>query len=169
MILVQFVKLLLWLGLYLSVALLVAHPPVVGEVIGSNRVIAKDAKSCTYCCYVRCSTLIVKVGGMPWPQTGATQYHTQLGLPDKGRAMKVFVVCNEWDLELLDLLNGLALSCYQPSPKVLFVSHAGNIVCKTGGGISLAASNKFYVEYFTTLFLVIFNEVYWNTVRFYPK
>ncbi len=25
---------------------------------------------------------------MPWPQTGATQYHAQLGLPDKGRATK---------------------------------------------------------------------------------
>ena len=23
---------------------------------------------------------------MPWPQTGAAQYHAQLGLPDKGRA-----------------------------------------------------------------------------------
>ncbi len=25
---------------------------------------------------------------MPWPQTGATQYNVQLGLPDKGRAIK---------------------------------------------------------------------------------
>ena len=38
-------------------------------------------------------------GGMPWPQTGATQYHAQLGLPDKGRAIKGLVVCNSWDLE----------------------------------------------------------------------
>ena len=30
---------------------------------------------------------------MPWPQTGATQYHAQLGLPDKGRATKEWVVC----------------------------------------------------------------------------
>ena len=30
---------------------------------------------------------------MPWPQTGATQYHAQLGLPDKGRAIKGLVVC----------------------------------------------------------------------------
>ena len=22
---------------------------------------------------------------MPWPKTGATQYHAQIGLPDKGR------------------------------------------------------------------------------------
>ena len=56
---------------------------------------------------------------MPWLQTGATQYHAQLGLPDKGRAIKGLVVCNSWDLEPLDLLNGLALGCYQPSPEVL--------------------------------------------------
>ncbi len=29
---------------------------------------------------------------MPWSQTGAVQYHAQLGLPDKGRAIKVLVV-----------------------------------------------------------------------------
>ncbi len=55
--------------------------------------------------------------GMPWPQTGATQYHAQLGLPDKGRAIKGLVVSNSWNLELLDLPNGLALGCYQPSPE----------------------------------------------------
>ena len=58
---------------------------------------------------------------MPWPQTGATQYHAQLGLPDKGRAIKGLLVCNNWDLEPLDLLHGLALGCYQPSPEVLIV------------------------------------------------
>ena len=55
---------------------------------------------------------------MPWPQTGATHYHAQLGLPGKGRAIKGLVVCNSWDLEPLDLLNSLALGCYQPSPEV---------------------------------------------------
>ncbi len=30
---------------------------------------------------------------MTWPQTGATHYHAQLGLPDKGRANKGLVVC----------------------------------------------------------------------------
>ncbi len=45
---------------------------------------------------------------MPWPRTGATQYHAQLGLTDKGRAIKVLVVCNSLDLEPLDLINGLA-------------------------------------------------------------
>ena len=58
---------------------------------------------------------------MPWPQTGATQYHAQLGLPDKGRAIKRLVFCHSLDLEPLDLPNGLALGCYQPSPKVLLV------------------------------------------------
>ena len=52
---------------------------------------------------------IVRAGGMPWPQTGKTQYHAQLGLPDKGRTIKGLVFCNSWDLEPLDLLNGLAL------------------------------------------------------------
>ncbi len=47
--------------------------------------------------------------------------HAQLRLPDKGRAIKGLVVCNNWDLEPLDLLNGLALGCYQPSPEVLIV------------------------------------------------
>ena len=58
---------------------------------------------------------------MPWHQTVATQYHTQLGLQDKGRAIKGLVVCNNWFLEPLDLLNGLALGCYQPSPVVWLV------------------------------------------------
>ena len=33
-----------------------------------------------------------KNSGMPWPKTGATHYHTQLGLSDKGRAIKELVV-----------------------------------------------------------------------------
>ena len=58
---------------------------------------------------------------MPWSQAGKTQYHAQLGLPDKGRVIKGLVVYNSWDLEPLDLLNGLALACYQPSPEVLIL------------------------------------------------
>ena len=42
---------------------------------------------------------------MPWPQTGATPYHAQLGFPDKGGAIKGLVVCNSWDLEPWDLLK----------------------------------------------------------------
>ncbi len=40
------------------------------------------------------NSMSTRVGGMPWPKTGATQYHTQVGLPD-----------------------GLALGCYQLSPE----------------------------------------------------
>ena len=58
---------------------------------------------------------------MPLPKTGATQYHAHLGLPDKGRAIKGLVVCNNWDLEPFDLLNSQALDCYQPSSEVLIV------------------------------------------------
>ncbi len=58
---------------------------------------------------------------MPWLQTGATQYYAQLGLQDKGRAINRLDVCNNRDLERLDLVNGLALGCYQPSPEVLIV------------------------------------------------
>ncbi len=38
------------------------------------------------------------INSMPWPKTGATQYHAQLGLPDKVHAIKGLVVCNDWDL-----------------------------------------------------------------------
>ncbi len=58
-------------------------------------------------------------GVMPRPQTGATQYNAHLGLTDKGLAIKGFVVCNNWDIEPFDLLNRMALGCYQPSPEVI--------------------------------------------------
>ena len=74
----------------------------VGEVMGlifcPNRGIAKDVLVITYCCYVRCATSEVCVGGMSWFKTGTTQYYAQLGLSDKGRAIKGLVVCNSWDL-----------------------------------------------------------------------
>ncbi len=47
---------------------------------------------------------------MPWPQTGATRYNAQLGLPDIGRAIKGLVVCYSWELEPLDLLYGLVIN-----------------------------------------------------------
>ncbi len=71
---------------------------------------------------------------MPWPQTGATLYHAQLGLPDKGRAIKGVDVCNNWELEPLDLLNSLALGCYQPSPKILIVLSSVYTIHTTGHG-----------------------------------
>ncbi len=63
----------------------------------------------------------MSMGGIPWSQTGTTQYHLHLGLPDKGHIIKGLVVCNNRDLEPLDLQNGLALGCYQLSPEVLIV------------------------------------------------
>ncbi len=78
----------------------------------------EDVKSCTYFCNFRCATLIVWLGGMPWPKTGATQYHAQLGLPHEGHAIKGLIVFYDQDLEALNLLNGLALGCYQPSHDV---------------------------------------------------
>ena len=48
-------------------------------------------------------------GGLPWPETGATQYHAKLGLPDEGRTINGLVVCNGLNSEPLELLNSLAL------------------------------------------------------------
>ncbi len=44
---------------------------------------------------------------MPWPQTAATHYHAQIGLPDKGRANKRLVVCF---VVLLESLKGKGLA-----------------------------------------------------------
>ena len=55
---------------------------------------------------------------MSEPKTGATQYHADLGHPDKGLAIKGLVVFNIWILEPLDLLNCMTLGCKQPSPEV---------------------------------------------------
>ena len=57
---------------FVTVAKQVANRLVVGDVMGSilgqHRVIAKDVKSFTYCCYVKCKISIVRVKGMPWYQ-----------------------------------------------------------------------------------------------------
>ncbi len=95
-----------------------------GSILDQNRVIARDVKSCTYCCYVRCATLIVWVRQA---KTGATQYNAPLGLPDKGHVIKGLVVCNNKDLEPWNLLNGLALGWYQPSPEVCRYAKQANI------------------------------------------
>ena len=49
---------------------------------------------------------------MPWPQTGATQNHAQLGLPDKDRAIKGLVVC---DVVWLGSIRGWVLELAQGS------------------------------------------------------
>ena len=43
---------------------------------------------------------------MPWPQIGATYYHVQLGLPDKGSTIKGLIVCYVVWLEIYDLWDG---------------------------------------------------------------
>ncbi len=60
----------------------IVHPLIVGKSIGSNLnpTPTKDVESGSYCFYVRCLSLIVRVGGMPRPKTGATHYNAQLGL-----------------------------------------------------------------------------------------
>ena len=73
-------------------------------MLGLNRVIAKYVKSCCQMC-----DIISMSSGNALAPIGATQYNAQLGLPDKVRAIKGLFVCNNWDLEPLDLLNGLAL------------------------------------------------------------
>ncbi len=84
------------------VALHVAHPIGVGQVMGSiisaNYVIAKDFKNCSYCFYVRSGTCQVSVidnmsGGMPLPKKSTFQHHAQLGIPDNGRAIRGLVEC----------------------------------------------------------------------------
>ena len=58
----------------------VAYPLGVGEVIGMNHVITKDVEKGSYCCYVRCTTQIVRVGGMPWSKKCTAHQQAQLGL-----------------------------------------------------------------------------------------
>ena len=72
-----------------------------GSNLRPNRVIADGVKSSTLCCYVRYATLIVRPEGMSLLKTGTTHYHAQLGLPDKGRAIKGLVDCISVPRELL--------------------------------------------------------------------
>ncbi len=51
-----------------------------------------EFKSCIYC-YVRCATLIAQLRGMSLPQIGASYNQAQLGLLDKGLAIKWLVIC----------------------------------------------------------------------------
>ncbi len=61
---------------------------VMGSILGPNNVIAKDSKMCTYCCYVKCASLIVWVGECIGPKQAQLMNHTQLGLSDNGHALK---------------------------------------------------------------------------------
>ena len=52
-------------------------------------------KNCGSCCfYVRCMTSVVREGVMPWPINRENLLHLQLGILDKGHAIKVLVVFN---------------------------------------------------------------------------
>ncbi len=50
------------------------HRNGISSMLGLQCVI--DVKSCAYRCYVRCAILLVRAGGMPWPQIGTTQYQS---------------------------------------------------------------------------------------------
>ena len=60
---------------------------------------------------------------MHWAKTGYTHCHAPLGLSDKGPAIKGLVIYHSRDLERLDMLNGLALACYEPPYDILFLSN----------------------------------------------
>ena len=53
-----------------------------GLIPGLNQ--EKSIKICTYGCYIM---RIVCVEEIPWPQTSKIQYHSQLALQNKGRAI----------------------------------------------------------------------------------
>ncbi len=80
-----------------------------GWILSPTHVIAKI---CTYFCYVRFTALIVFVGRMICPKTGATHYHAQLEFSDKGCAIKAFG-CLQW-LKLIAFEPAK-----QPGPRLL--------------------------------------------------
>ena len=62
-------------------------------ITAKHRVLTKEGvKNGSYLFCDRCATLIVRVGGMPWPKTGVAHYHAKLGLSDNGRAKLIFSV-----------------------------------------------------------------------------
>ena len=76
-------------------------------MLSQNHVLAKSVKSCNYCCYVRCLTLIVLVGGDALAQTGTYHYHDKLGTQDKGLAIKGLVFCYVYSMDrIYDLRDG---------------------------------------------------------------
>ena len=64
-----------------------------GSNLVPNCVKTKDVKSCTFCCYVRCGTIIVRDGGMSQSKTGATYYHMNSQ------------VCNPWFSAIVSMLG----------------------------------------------------------------
>ncbi len=68
---------------------------VIGSILSPHHVIAKGVNSCTYCC---CNVNSMSRGTMPWPKPGAILYYPQLGLLDKSRVNKGFVISNGGDI-----------------------------------------------------------------------
>ncbi len=108
-----------------SVAWHVTHPLGVGFDARPNRVITKDIQRCTFCFYDRWVTIKVLVGKMPWSQTGATHYHSQLGHPDKGllycwnlwRVFKVFKAQGAWVWSLVKVMMAIEIKYRKTSLK----------------------------------------------------
>ena len=69
-------------------------------------------------CQMRDINSLSRGGNTPNPNRRNSVPSKVITFPDKGRAIKGLVVCNNKDLEPLNLQNGLALGCYQPSPEV---------------------------------------------------
>ena len=44
------------------------------RILGQKRVITKDVKNSTQCCYFRCAAFMVWVGEMSYPKIGSTHY-----------------------------------------------------------------------------------------------
>ncbi len=64
-----------------------------GSMLSQNHVIAKDVKTTD-------ATPINSISrGNALAPSGKTHYDAHVGLPDKVRAIKGLVVCNNWDLE----------------------------------------------------------------------
>ncbi len=62
-------------------------------MLSLNRVIAKDVKSCTYYCYVRCATLIVRVEGNAFAPNRRNSLPFTVRTSRQRCAIKRFVVC----------------------------------------------------------------------------
>ena len=74
----------------------------------------KDVKSCSYCCYVICTTLM-EYGGMPWSKTSTTHHNA---IYSQDFLKKCLVMSAVEKLVPLNLLNSLTLCCFQQSLEI---------------------------------------------------
>ena len=70
------------------------------RISAQHQVLTKDS----YCCYCRCSTLTLRVGGIPWPKIGTIYYHTKLLFQTK------VVKSKSW----------LSVGCYQSNFQIVW-------------------------------------------------